>query len=57
MKNINLIKLLKHIIYNDAPIVLKNILNNPSQYVTWEDVENVINKNDCYVEQDLLNLI
>lgn len=50
MNNINWLKLLKHIRYNDAPIVLKNILNNPSQYVTWEDVENVINKNDCYVE-------
>ena len=28
----------------------KGFLSNPSQYVTWKDVENVINTDSCYVE-------
>jgi hypothetical protein len=41
---------LKNLRYNDSPVVLKNFLTNPSQYVTWEDVEDVINSNSCYIE-------
>jgi len=41
---------LRHLRYKDAPVVLKGFLENPSQYVTWQDVEDVINKDSCYIE-------
>ena len=50
MNQFNWNSALRHLRYKDDPIVLKGFLSNPSQYVTWKDVENVINTDSCYVE-------
>ena len=50
MNHLNWPAALRNIRYKDAPVVLKNFLNDPSQYVSWKDVEDVINKDACYIE-------
>lgn len=50
MNQLNWPAALRHIRYNDHPVVLKKFLDDPSQYVTWKDVEDVINRDACYIE-------
>lgn len=34
--------------YQDQPFIIKGCLDNPSQYVTWKDIENCLNTPQAY---------